>query len=243
MSAEWDARQQADGGTAADRLHAASSQCGSWTGDNQACGLGAGATSPEGQLDADIVAAFGEMIEQMMERAEAVARRFELPSFCLKALHMLNAPMAMKELGQRIHCDPSFVTSIADMLDSHGLGLREPDSRDRRVKRLRLTPKGFELRERVERELFARLPWTDALELSERKELLRLLRKMLAAGRGQHAPEARAESPSARAPRTPARTGAARAASSPAGTATTGATGTPDTSPVLSGGSSTGEVT
>jgi DNA-binding MarR family transcriptional regulator len=197
----------------------------------------------DSQLDADIVEAFGEIIEQLIERVETVARRLDLPSFCLKALHMLNAPMAMKDLGQRIHCDPSFVTAIADMLDSHGLGLREPDARDRRVKRLRLTPKGFELRERVERELFSRLPWTDALELSERKELLRLLRKMLAAGREQQAAEAPAGSRSARAPRTPAGTGAARAASSPTGTATTGPTGMPATEPVLSGGTSTGEVT
>jgi MarR family transcriptional regulator, organic hydroperoxide resistance regulator len=171
----------------------------------------------DGQLDADIVEAFGEIIEQLIERFEAMARRFELPAFCLKAMHMLKAPMAMKELGQRIHCDPSFVTAIADMLDSHGLGLREPDSRDRRIKHLRLTPKGIELRERVERELFARMPWTDALEVSERKELLRLLRKMLAACREERATEAQAGSRPARAPRTPARTGAARAAADQAG--------------------------
>jgi DNA-binding MarR family transcriptional regulator len=188
MSVDLDASQQADDQQA---------------GDQQA---------GESQLDADIVEAFGEMIEQLIERFETVARRFELPAFCLKALHMLNAPLAMKELGQRIHCDPSFVTSIADMLDSHGLGCREPDTRDRRIKRLRLTEKGIELRERVEREVFARLPWVDALDLSERRELLRLLRKMLDACREQQAHEAPAGNRPARAPRTPTRTGAAREA-------------------------------
>jgi DNA-binding MarR family transcriptional regulator len=138
------------------------------------------------QTDADITEAFGELFEQMVERVESVARRFEMPAFCLKALHMLNAPMAMKELGQRIHCDPSFVTSIADLLDSRGLGRREPDARDRRIKRLLLTPKGVEFRERVECELFGRLPWTEALDPAERTELLRLLRKMIEAVRGQH---------------------------------------------------------
>ena len=64
----------------------------------------------------------------------------------------------------------------------------------------------------MERELFARLPWTYALEVSERKELLRLLRKMLEAGREQQAKEALACPRAARAPRTPSRTGAARAA-------------------------------
>jgi DNA-binding MarR family transcriptional regulator len=188
----------------------------------------------DSQLDADIVEVFGEIIEQLIERVETVARRLELPSFCLKALHMLNAPMAMKDLGQRIHCDPSFVTAIADMLDSHGLGLREPDVRDRRVKRLRLTPKGFELRERVERELFSRLPWSDALDVNERKELLRLLRKILAASREEQATEAPGCGRPARAPRTPTRTGAASAAADLAAT--------PTARPALNGENLTGEV-
>ncbi len=29
--------------------------------------------------------------------------------------------MAMKELGKRMHCDPSFVTLVADMLEKRGL--------------------------------------------------------------------------------------------------------------------------
>lgn len=174
----------------------------------------------DSRLDADIVEVFGEILEQLIERVETVARRMELPAFCLKALHMLNAPMAMKDLGQRIHCDPSFVTAIADMLDSHGLGCREPDSRDRRVKRLRLTPKGYELRERVEHELFSRLPWSDALDVNERAELLRLLLKILAASREEQATEAPGGGRPARAPRTPTRTGAATAAAAPAGAPT-----------------------
>ncbi len=88
------------------------------------------------QLDADIGDAFSEFFGQIMESFETVARRFSLPPFCVKALHMLGAPMAMKELGRRFHCDPSFVTAIADMLDTHGLGRREPDTRDRRIKHL-----------------------------------------------------------------------------------------------------------
>jgi DNA-binding MarR family transcriptional regulator len=133
------------------------------------------------QLDADIADAFGELFGQMIENLEAVARRFALPPFCVKALHMLRAPMAMKELGQRFHCDPSFVTAIADLLDAHGLGTREPDARDRRIKHLTLTPKGLELRARVEQEVFSRMPWTYGLDAGERECLLGLLRKMVQA--------------------------------------------------------------
>jgi DNA-binding MarR family transcriptional regulator len=135
------------------------------------------------RLDADIVDAFTDLFGHMVERVEAVAQRFELPTFCVKALHMLSSPMAMKELGRKFHCDPSFVTAIADQLDSRGLGRRETDSHDRRIKHLLLTPKGLELRERLESELFACMPWSQTLDVSERECLLALLRKMAGGAR------------------------------------------------------------
>jgi DNA-binding MarR family transcriptional regulator len=141
------------------------------------------------KLAAEIADAFSELFEQMVERFEDLAKRFSLPAFCLKALHMLSSPMAMKELGQRFHCDPSFVTAIADMLDTHGLGRRETDTKDRRIKNLLLTPKGLALRERVEREMANFMPWTYALDRSERQTLLRLLRKMVAAEHERRARE------------------------------------------------------
>ena len=96
----------------------------------------------------------------------------------------------MKELGQRVHCDPSFVTQIADALDSRGLGTREPDPRDRRIKHLRLTPAGLALRERVERTLLDRMPWTRTLDPAERQCLLGHLRKMAQAADDQPGPVA-----------------------------------------------------
>ncbi|HEX4060176.1 MAG TPA: hypothetical protein VHY58_04060 [Streptosporangiaceae bacterium] len=134
------------------------------------------------QLNTELADAFGELVEQVIGRFEALGRRFSLPAFCVKALHMLSSPMAMKELGQRFHCDPSFVTSIADMLDTHGLGRRETNTKDRRIKNLTLTPKGLALRARLEQEMAAIMPWTSALDHSERQCLLGLLRKMIQAG-------------------------------------------------------------
>jgi len=136
-----------------------------------------------GTLDAEIGEAFSELFEQMVKRFDELARGFSLPTVAVKALHMLASPMAMKELGQRFHCDPSFVTAIADMLDTHGLGRRETSPKDRRVKNLLLTPKGLALRERVEKELTACMPWVSALDASERECLLGLLRKMIKAER------------------------------------------------------------
>jgi DNA-binding MarR family transcriptional regulator len=141
-------------------------------------------------LDVEIAEALGELFRQTADRFEDLARRFSLPAFCLKALHMLGSPMAMKDLGRRFHCDPSFVTAIADTLDSHGLGRRETDAKDRRIKNLLLTPKGQQLRERVERELYDCMPWTSALDASERECLLGLLRKMIRAGNERRAGDA-----------------------------------------------------
>jgi DNA-binding MarR family transcriptional regulator len=148
-----------------------------------------------GQLNSDLGDAFGEFFGQIMENFEAVARRFSLPGFCVKALHMLGSPMTMKELGRRFHCDPSFVTAIADLLDTRGLGTREPDSRDRRIKHLRLTAKGLELRERAEREILARMPWSYGLDASERECLLALLRKMIKAESERRSAAARGTGP------------------------------------------------
>src|ERR1700728_2483705 len=137
------------------------------------------------RLDTDLTDAFGELVNQMIERFEGIGRRHSLPAFCVKALHMLSSPMAMKELGRLFHCDPSFVTSIADMLDSRGLGKRETDTKDRRIKNIMLTPAGMELRARLEREITANMPWTSALDADEQATLLRLVRKMVKAGQPQ----------------------------------------------------------
>ena len=55
--------------------------------------------------------------------------------------------MTMKELGQRMGCDPSFITTIADSLEKHGLARREPSLRDRRSKNIVLTPEGVTVRD------------------------------------------------------------------------------------------------
>src|SRR5215510_9446018 len=83
------------------------------------------------------------------------------------------------ELGQRMGCDPSFITTIADSLEKHGLARREPSQRDRRSKNIVLTEEGLAVRDRLFRELMMRAPWCTALDTGERRCLLGLMRKML----------------------------------------------------------------
>ena len=100
------------------------------------------AQSDEDRLDLDVLDAVAGLIAELLARGERVAQAFNVPSFFIKALHMIDGPLAMKDLGRRMHCDPSFVTGIADMLEKRGLAVRESDPGDRRVKRLVLTPAG-----------------------------------------------------------------------------------------------------
>jgi DNA-binding MarR family transcriptional regulator len=141
------------------------------SGTAPAPGDGCAGRAP-GDMDLEILDCLGEIFGFLVSQGDEVARRLGLPGFFVKALHLLDHPMAMKDLGKRMHCDPSFVTGIADLLEQRELAVREPDPADRRVKRLVLTPAGEELRQQLHAEVLARLPWRQALDGSERACLL-----------------------------------------------------------------------
>jgi len=144
--------------------------------------------STNDRLDAEILDSMAELLAAMLTRAEEVAQRHGVPIFFLKALHRLDCPLAMKELGLRMRCDPSFVTNVADQLEKRGLATRESDPADRRVKRIALTPAGLELKQRIETEILSALPWRHALDNDERACLLGLIRKLLPAAQAGGAP-------------------------------------------------------
>jgi DNA-binding MarR family transcriptional regulator len=67
------------------------------------------------------------------------------------ALRLLDPeqPLPMSALAERLFCDASNVTGIADRLEARGLVRRETASGDRRVKALTITPAGVRLRRQV----------------------------------------------------------------------------------------------
>ena len=139
---------------------------------------GAGPPTDE-ELNRQISEALTEIIKYAHDLGHDIATEFGLTGSDAMALFKLDAPMTMKELGQRMGCDPSFVTSIADALEKHGLARREPSLRDRRSKNIVLTPEGVTVRDKVCAELMGRAPWCTALDTGERRCLLGLMRKML----------------------------------------------------------------
>ena len=149
--------------------------------------------STTSQVDVEILDCMAELVAAMITRAEGVAQRYGVPIFFLKVLHRLDSPMTMKDLGQRMRCDPSFVTNIADQLEKRGLATRESDPADRRVKRIVLTPAGLELKQRIEAEILSGLPWRQALDNDERACLLGLIRKLLPAAQAGKLPGHKAD--------------------------------------------------
>ena len=140
---------------------------------------GAAEREPDEELNQQIAEALSGLLRGTHDLAQDVAARFGLTASDVMALLKLEAPMTMKDLGLKMGCDPSFVTSIADAMESHGLARREPSQRDRRSKNIVLTPEGEKVRAQICDELFARAPWSTSLDTGERRCLLGLMRKML----------------------------------------------------------------
>jgi DNA-binding MarR family transcriptional regulator len=137
--------------------------------------------SREDELNLDIMDALSQLIKRASGLGQGIAQKFGLSVSDLVGLHKLEEPLTMKELGQRLHCDPSFVTMIANGLEKQGLARRETSERDRRIKSVVLTPEGTEMKERLESEMARRAPWAYALDVGERECLLGILHKLVAA--------------------------------------------------------------
>ena len=133
----------------------------------------------DADLNQQITDTMGELFRHAHDMGQVIAAEFGLTMSDTKALIMLETPMTMKDLGLRMGCDPSFITTVADALEKHGLARREPSQRDRRSKNIVLTPEGVTLRNRLWTELSSRAPWCTTLDVSERRCLLGLMRKML----------------------------------------------------------------
>ena len=110
---------------------------------------------------------------------QGIAAEFGIAPHDLLAMFKLDDAMSMKELAQHMGCDASFVTSVADTLERRGFAKRAPSQRDRRVKNLVLTEEGIAAKERLMRELAEKMPWSYALDDTERHCFLGLLKKVL----------------------------------------------------------------
>jgi DNA-binding MarR family transcriptional regulator len=90
-------------------------------------------------------------------------------------------PLSRRALAERLHCDPSNVTFLADRLEQRQLVSRARAGSDRRVNALALTPAGVEVRNRLiatiaESSLFG------TLTSAQQRQLADLLRRCVGWG-------------------------------------------------------------
>jgi len=92
-------------------------------------------------------------------------------------LRLLDEPRRMSDLADRLACDASYMTGIADRLEKRGLVERIEDPTDRRARLLRLTDDGIVDRDQMSSGLADATPMLERLTLDELNDLAVLLRK------------------------------------------------------------------
>lgn len=97
------------------------------------------------------------------------------------ALRNLGDPVPMRELADRLRCDASYVTALADALEANGWAERRPHPDDRRVRRLALTPAGRTKTDAFLRTLIDDSPLVRALGPEERSSFGAMLERIVAA--------------------------------------------------------------
>jgi DNA-binding MarR family transcriptional regulator len=108
-------------------------------------------TSPEPQAIAEreLCGLVNGLAQQIADHVRARAVTLGLTAAQATALREMTGPMTMRELAERMSCEPSNATFVVDKLEKQGLIERHAHPTDRRAKHLVLTPEGTALRERL----------------------------------------------------------------------------------------------
>ena len=101
-----------------------------------------------------------------------------IPVHLARAVLLLEQPAPMNELSQKLGCDKSYITQLADQLEVLELIERLPGA-DRRTKLLSLTPTGKALRDKLAQAAGSQSPIMRSLNDEERTQLEVLLGKIL----------------------------------------------------------------
>lgn len=131
-------------------------------------------------LTAEVVDLIGTMVQRFYQEYDAAAAVHHLTGAQARVLALVSGgPMPMRQIAQRLKCEPSNVTGIIDRLEAQGLAERRPDPADRRVKLAVATDAGRDTAVRLRESLdFAREP-LGALSEGERSVLRDLLKRVI----------------------------------------------------------------
>ncbi len=126
----------------------------------------------------DLTFAIFNVVESMRAAFAEVAAELGLTPLQARTILMLEEPVPMRDLADRLACDASNVTGLADRLEGLSAIERVPGA-DRRQKLLSLTPEGRRLRAELESRTTEGSLVAERLTDRERATLARLLRKLL----------------------------------------------------------------
>lgn len=131
------------------------------------------------EVDREVVTLMHDLVGRVWLQFQARAAEFSLSGPEVKALQMLQPgqPLSMRELAGRLQVNPSNVTVAVSRLEARGLVVRQ-DGEDRRVRSVRLTEAGLDLRGRFVDRLARDHPALAGLAPAERVTLLGLLRTL-----------------------------------------------------------------
>ncbi len=126
-----------------------------------------------------------ELAHLMRTFGEGMRRRFlrvvgehDLTAPLFAALQALDEPCPMRDVASRLSCDASYVTGLADRLETLGLAERQSHPDDRRVKQLALTDRGREVRAAVLDKMESSHDLFPQLDDHEVQTMVRVYRKL-----------------------------------------------------------------
>ena len=130
-------------------------------------------------LAAELVELANELVGRIWGHFTARAAELNLSLAEAKALQHLEPgqAMPMRALAARLHANPSNVTVVVARLEARRL-LERQVSDDRRVKGVRLTGAGQQLKQKLEARLIADHPAVRGLSATDQHTLLAILRRL-----------------------------------------------------------------
>ncbi|MFC4118906.1 MarR family winged helix-turn-helix transcriptional regulator [Nonomuraea zeae] len=137
-------------------------------------------TNPEPQVIAErqLCGLVNGLAQQIAEHVRERATTLGLTAAQATALRELSGPMTMRDLAERMSCEPSNATFVVDKLEKQALIERHPHPTDRRAKQLVLTAEGEALRERL-LDLLAQDSPLAGLDPQQQRSLQDLLEKAI----------------------------------------------------------------
>ena len=104
---------------------------------------------PQAVAEREVCGLVNGLAQQIADHVRERALALGLTAAQATALREMTGPMTMRELAERMSCEPSNATFVIDKLEKQGLAERRAHPTDRRAKQLILTAEGSSLREQL----------------------------------------------------------------------------------------------